>query len=208
MLTKGENKMNPKYTIENQFSDRTLTKLAEDLKSMAFPREFLLRHITKTDDCWLWTGLKNSYGYGVVWFRPIPNVQIHKMAHRAVYESFVGEIPDGLQLDHLCRNCLCVNPSHLEPVTGSENSARRGNAITHCKRGHEFTTENLKVYYNKTDGRYQRSCINCKRFTGLRYYYDKKRNKTKYKEYVRDYSKKRWQKVLAMRQLSETKPKS
>ncbi len=65
-------------------------------------------------------------------------------AHRWAYEHWVGPIPDGLQIDHLCRNRCCVNPAHLEPVTAQENT-RRALAFrvppTHCKWGHELTGE-------------------------------------------------------------------
>jgi hypothetical protein len=73
--------------------------------------------------CWLWVGNKNDRGYGVV---PLEG-KIRK-AHRAVYESERGPIPEGLTLDHLCRIRCCVNPDHLEPVTAMEN-IRRGIAI-------------------------------------------------------------------------------
>lgn len=67
-------------------------------------------------------------------------------AHRAVYEILVGKIPDGLQIDHLCRNRGCVNPLHLEPVTREENLSRspltnRGKMV--CKNGHALTADNL-----------------------------------------------------------------
>jgi hypothetical protein len=69
--------------------------------------------------CWIWQHCQNSYGYGIV----IRKRRI--MAHRAYYEHFVGPIPAGLQIDHLCRVRACVNPAHLEPVTMRENIARR-----------------------------------------------------------------------------------
>jgi hypothetical protein len=76
--------------------------------------------------CWLWTGAKHALGYGqqrIDW-RIVP-------AHRFSYELLVGPIPEGLQIDHLCRVPSCVRPSHLEPVTHRENglrgiAARRG----------------------------------------------------------------------------------
>lgn len=83
-------------------------------------------------------------------------------AHRFAYELEVGPIPDGLQIDHLCRNRACVRPSHLEPVTQFENW-RRGeapsvtNALkTHCKRGHEFTREN--TFVGREGGRFCNAC--------------------------------------------------
>lgn len=83
------------------------------------------------------------------------------MAHRMAYEELVGPIADGLQIDHLCRVRCCVNPAHLEPVTQAEN-IRRGvsptaanRRKTHCKHGHEFTTENTRLV---PEGRICRRC--------------------------------------------------
>ena len=72
-------------------------------------------------DCWEWTGSRNPKGYGSV-----TNGRGGSMlAHRKAYQETVGEIPDGMQLDHLCKNTSCVNPAHLEPVTNAENMRRR-----------------------------------------------------------------------------------
>lgn len=70
-------------------------------------------------------------------------------AHRFCYEMFYGKIPEGLDLDHLCRNPGCVNPSHLEPVTHKEN-CRRGlrnqyTGVTHCPQGHPYSGDNLRI---------------------------------------------------------------
>lgn len=87
---------------------------------MNVPR--LLTQFQKSaDGCWNWTGEVNDYGYG----RACVGAGKRKPAHRIIYQILVGPIPNGLTLDHLCRNRLCVNPEHLEPVTLGEN-LRRG----------------------------------------------------------------------------------
>lgn len=69
--------------------------------------------------CWLWTGKQHKKGYGLIQVRGK-----RQRAHRYVYEQLVGPIPEGLEIDHLCRNKPCVNPDHLEPVTLRENLRR------------------------------------------------------------------------------------
>lgn len=88
--------------------------------------------------CWIWTAAQIT-GYGIFWMNG-HNV----FAHRLLYEAERGSVPDGLQLDHLCRIRNCVRPDHLEPVTALENQLR-GNgfaavnlAKTHCPKGHQF----------------------------------------------------------------------
>jgi hypothetical protein len=76
--------------------------------------------VNEDTGCWEWLGFRKNTGYGQ--FRHKGRTQ---PAHRFFYRLYVGEIPDGLHLDHLCRNRLCVNPEHLEPVTREEN-VRRG----------------------------------------------------------------------------------
>lgn len=105
------------------------------------------------NECWPWTGVIGRDGYGK--FRGTS-------AQREVYQALVGLIPDGLELDHLCRNRSCVNPAHLEPVTHRENGARSplwggtiNSAKTHCKRGHPFDAANTY----RVRGR--RSCRAC-----------------------------------------------
>lgn len=79
--------------------------------------------INPDNGCWEWQGELNSNGYGRVWRN---NKRI--MAHRGFYELHRGPIPEGLELDHLCRNKPCVNPAHLEPVTHAENVRRAARA--------------------------------------------------------------------------------
>lgn len=110
------------------------------------------------DGCWWWTGAL-SVGYGQLHHDGKP-----RGAHRLSYEWFVGPIPDGLHLDHLCRRPSCVNPDHLEPVSCGEN-LRRGEGFTgvnsrkaRCEYGHPFDAENT---YRRPDGR--RECRTCAR---------------------------------------------
>lgn len=97
-----------------------------------------------TGFCWDWKGRPNADGYGV--YRVGPRT---KKAHRVSYEILVGAIPEGLKIDHVCRNRRCVNPDHLEPVTDEVN-VKRGFGPTAmnaraqvCKSGHPFSGENL-----------------------------------------------------------------
>ena len=109
-----------------------------------------------TDGCWVWTGGKSNNGYG----RFTVGSSSRVYAHRFAYEDQVGPIPDGLVIDHLCRNRACVNPAHLEAVTNRINTVR-GEAgdwqrsKTHCPSGHAYTTENTRIYRT---WRYCRSC--------------------------------------------------
>lgn len=140
--------------------------------------ERFMSKIQKTDSgCWEWTGCHNSSGYGeFVRGSRRDGTRRTIRAHRYAYEHFVGKIPDGLELDHLCRNRTCVRPDHLEAVTHRENirrgeTGKHGNhrgAIgnhnasgphklkTHCIRGHEFNTEN--TYTSPRGGRDCRVC--------------------------------------------------
>lgn len=115
-----------------------------------------------SNGCWEWTGTRSRKGYGQI--RWIDNK--YAPAHRLVYTLLVGPIPDGLQIDHLCRVRHCVNPAHLEAVTSAVNTARSPIAIaavnsrkTHCPSGHPYSGENL--YVRKSDG--ARICRECSR---------------------------------------------
>ena len=77
--------------------------------------ERFARHVNITDSCWLWEGSCFANGYGYF---------DNQKAHRVSYEFFIGPFPVGLVTDHLCRNKVCVNPSHLEAVTQRENAWR------------------------------------------------------------------------------------
>ncbi|MAX33707.1 MAG: hypothetical protein CME72_11665 [Halomonadaceae bacterium] len=118
---------------------------------------FLEKVSVDESGCWLWNGYVDRKGYGVF---GVSSKETHK-AHRYSYRLHVGEVPEGKQLDHLCRVRHCVNPDHLEPVTNRENTIRGVKArprATHCRRGHEFTQDN--TYYHPKTGR--RECRECR----------------------------------------------
>lgn len=112
---------------------------------------------TDANGCWLFRGAINDMGYGVL------NVGGRNVrTHRITYEGLVGSIPEGLDIDHLCRVRGCCNPEHLEPVTRSEN-LRRGWAVrksTHCRNGHLFDEENLIRRDSEPWHRVCRACEN------------------------------------------------
>jgi hypothetical protein len=112
--------------------------------------------------CIVWLGGKNKNGYGQIHAGPDFGVA-RFLVHRWSYEYHVGPIPDGLEIDHLCKNTSCVNPDHLEPVTHAENLMRSDGFSaahaqqTHCLNGHEFNAENTRL----RRGRGGRECRPC-----------------------------------------------
>ena len=127
------------------------------------PLERAMTRVDRTGQCWLWLGPVTADGYGKT---AVASGRV-QTSHRFFYEQLVGPIPDGLQLDHLCRVRNCVNPAHLEPVTVRENTLRsegfaaRHARQTHCLRGHEFTESNTYMRRNAKGG-ISRTCRTCK----------------------------------------------
>lgn len=101
--------------------------------------------------CWVWIAASAGKGYGK-YTTKIDGRWTYPYAHRYAWESLVGPIPEGMILDHLCKNRKCVNPDHLEVVTYQDNNLRgagiaRANADKmHCPSGHPYDNENTYVY--------------------------------------------------------------
>lgn len=120
------------------------------------PENMQSKILPSVNGCWEWIGALNSRGYSSVGNGKGSSV----LAHRLAYEIIVGPIPDGLTIDHLCRNKPCVNTDHLEPVTVAENNRRAARLQTHCSKGHPLSGQNLYLRRRK-HGWVQRVCRKC-----------------------------------------------
>lgn len=126
-------------------------------------------YYSNPSSCWLWQRAKLAgRQYGWVWAN-----KRYNLAHKFLYELFIGKVPRGLELDHLCREQRCVNPSHLEPVTHRVNMSRGTfGSRTKCKHGH--TLKDCLVY--KHPNGWMRQCRTCVRIRNGRKSYASKKN--------------------------------
>jgi len=138
-----------------------MSAISDLTRQHRFAGKWTLHH-----QCWEWTGSKGANGYGIFMWDAGPPKRTCT-AHRAAYRLFIGEIPDGYEVDHLCRRRSCVNPEHLEAIPLAENRRRRDTPSgkrhwngkkTHCKNGHPFSGANLSVDINGA-----RICVTCRR---------------------------------------------
>lgn len=120
-------------------------------------------YVIQENGCWEWVGALDGRGYGTMW----AGGKMCK-AHRVMYERTRGTIPDGFDIDHLCRTPECVNPSHMEAVTHRVNLLRgvgvsaRNRAKTHCRHGHPLSDGNLIACLARRGKRLCRTCNNAR----------------------------------------------
>lgn len=138
------------------------------------PEQRIYNKTDRSGECWIWQATVNRNGYAMMFIEGKM-----RSVHRWSYEHFIGPIPEGLQLDHLCHTndpscsagdaCLhrrCVNPHHLQPVTCQENTLRGKSFAaeqarrTHCPQGHPYTPDNL---YDVPSSAGVRRCLACRK---------------------------------------------
>ena len=167
------------YQRWQKWGDPTVTKLDRDLTveerfwSKVDKNGPIPAHRPELGQCWVWTRATME-GYGAFY---LEGRNVH--AHIVSFTWEHGDIPEGYERDHLCRNRACVRPDHLEAVTHWTNVARGVSphglnaAKTKCRNGHGFTPENTRV-----NSKGQRVCITCARAACLRWYYRQKEART------------------------------
>lgn len=165
-----------RYQQAEQMSRPMKVRTPDELMSLCIP--------VPESGCWIWYDTDNLWkGYARV-----THMGKQHRAHRLMYTLTRGPIPDGLELDHLCRVRCCINPYHLEPVTSHVNNLRGvkfRSSPSHCRNGHPLTTETAVMDY-----RGSRCCLVCRKGKWKRSYQRQK---------VQGRAKARWQKYKASR---------
>lgn len=146
--------------------DRVLTGVKPEDGDLL--RRFAEKYEVSEDGCWLWTGatIRGGYGQMKAWGR-------HETAHRIAYRLFVGPIPKGLEMEHLCRVRNCVNPEHVEPVTHAENMARSSKGRDqnpNCPNGHPYVNGSWVWRSQKNRPTPWRTCLICEKAGNRRKY--------------------------------------
>jgi hypothetical protein len=127
------------------------------------PEDHFFGHVTETaDGCWNYSPVHPETGYAQF---TVDNGKRRVLAHRWSFEHFVAPIPEGLEIDHLCKNPACVNPWHLEPVTSRVNSLRGVGSRETCVNGHPYDVGNTTIRPNG-----HRRCRTCAREAQRRHY--------------------------------------
>ena len=137
------------------------------------PIQYIQDKTSQLNGCWIWNGKPTNAGYGLGTYL-VNGKWIRIGAHRLSYETFVGKVPKGLVLDHLCRNRMCVNPTHLEAVSQRENVLRSPISLTaqntrktHCPQGHKYDL--INTYKRKDRLHDNRGCRICRYNAYLKY---------------------------------------